>query len=197
MLASHLLLAAAWIVYCVLHSVLASVTIKQILQKKMPRFFRLYRFVYTLFSFFGLVAILYYQFSIHSPLLFIPPVWIQFLGAFIMAAGGVFMGILIWKYFMQLSGVRWLYKEEVSSRLEITGIHQYVRHPLYLGTFAFIWGWFLISPHISYLIACVIITVYTMIGLIFEEEKLIQEFGDDYVQYMKNVPKIIPKIPKP
>ena len=196
MLGSHILLAGAWIVYCVLHSVLASVTIKQILQKKVPRFFRLYRFAYTLFSFFGLVAILFYQFNIHSALLFVPPVWIQYLGAVIMGAGAVLMAILIWKYFMQLSGVKWLYKEEVSSKLEISGIHQYVRHPLYLGTFAFVWGWFLISPHISFLIACIIITVYTMIGLIFEEEKLILEFGDDYIQYMKNVPKIIPKIPR-
>src|SRR6476646_5235688 len=178
MLSSHLLLAGAWIVYCVLHSVLASVTIKQVLQKKMPRFFRVYRFVYTLFAFFGLVAILFYQFNIHSALLFLPPIWMQYLGALVMAAGALFMGMLIWKYFMQLSGVRWLYKEEVSNRLEITGVHQYVRHPLYLGTFAFIWGWFLISPYICYLIACVIITVYTMIGLIFEEEKLILEFGD-------------------
>ena len=109
-----------------------------------------------------------------------------------MVAGAIIMFMMIWKYFMQLSGVRWLYKEEVPIKLEITGLHQYVRHPLYLGTFAFIWGWFLNSAFISYFIACVIITVYTMVGLIFEEQKLIQEFGDDYLKYRKNVPMIIP-----
>jgi protein-S-isoprenylcysteine O-methyltransferase Ste14 len=149
-----------------------------------------------LFSFFGLVAVLFYQFSIRSVLLFIPPTWLQYLGALIMGVGVVFMGLMIGKYFMQLSGVKWLYKDEVSSKLEVTGVHHYVRHPLYFGTFAFIWGWLLISPYISYFIACVIITVYTMIGLKFEEEKLILEFGDEYLQYKKNVPKIIPKFKK-
>jgi protein-S-isoprenylcysteine O-methyltransferase Ste14 len=151
-----------------------------------------YRFVYTIFSFFGLVAILFFQFSIHSTLLFASSIWLQWLGFIVMTAGAVIMLMMIWKYFMQLSGVRWLYKEEVSTKLEITGLHRYVRHPLYLGTFAFIWGWFLVSAFISYFIACLIITIYTMIGLLFEEHKLILEFGDDYLVYKRNVPMIIP-----
>ena len=194
MMISHIMLGAGWILYCVLHSVFASVKVKQVLQRKMRRSFRYYRFAYTLFAFFGLGIILFYQFSIRTIFLFASPLWLKIAGGVLMTGGAVIMLLMIWKYFMQLSGVRWLFKEEVSARLEITGLHNYVRHPLYLGTFAFIWGWFLIRPYISYFIACAIITIYTLVALIFEEEKLVLEFGDDYVEYKKNVPKIIPKL---
>ena len=97
---------------------------------------------------------------------------------------------------MKLSGVRWLYRDVVNATLEVDGLHKFVRHPLYSGTFAFIWGWFLVSPFASYLIACIIITSYTLIALSFEEEKLVLEFGDDYIQYKKNVPKLIPNLKK-
>ena len=196
MLVSHLLLAIAWTVYCVLHSVLASVGVKQVLQKRTKSAFRFYRFIYTLFAFFGLVAVLYYQFTIYSVLLFSSPYWIQIIGGLFMTFGAVLMLMMIWKYFMQLSGVRWLYSEKVSNKLEITGLHKYVRHPLYLGTFAFIWGWFLIRPFTSYLIATGIITIYTLIGLKFEEQKLIAEFGDAYIEYKKHVPLLLPNLTK-
>src|SRR4051812_16205396 len=124
MFVSHLLLAILWIVYCVLHSVLASVTFKHLLQKKMRSAFRIYRFIYTLFSFFGLIAILYYQFTIDSVVLFLSPSWLRGLGSLMMGAGALLMILMIWKYFMQLSGVRWLYSENVNSNLEISGFHK-------------------------------------------------------------------------
>ena len=193
MLQTHLLLAIAWIFYCVLHSVLASQKVKAAVQKAFGKNFRLYRFFYTIFSFLGLAAILVYQFSIASTLLFQPQLAVRIIGLILMAVGGTIMLMMIWKYFMQLSGVRWLFQQEVRTKLEISGMHRIVRHPLYLGTFTFIWGWFLVSPFISFLIAAGIITIYTLIGLQYEEQKLIKEFGDDYLEYQKKVPKLIPK----
>ena len=193
MLISHLILAIAWIVYCVLHSLLAATGIKQRIQKTMKRSFRFYRLGYTIFSFAGLVAILIYQFTIKSTLLFIPSILTQTIAAFLMAAGGIVVIMMIRKYFVQMSGIRWLTAERIQSKLEVSGLHRYVRHPLYLGTFVFIWGWFLLSPSITFLISNCIITIYTLIGLHFEEEKLIREFGDGYIQYKKKVPRLIPK----
>jgi len=132
----------------------------------------------------------------HSFLLFRSPAWLQIVGVLVMILGALIMSMMIWKYFMKLSGVRWLYRDVVNATLEVDGLHKFVRHPLYSGTFAFIWGWFLVSPFASYLIACIIITSYTLIALSFEEEKLVLEFGDDYIQYKKNVPKLIPNLKK-
>ena len=93
-----------------------------------------------------------------------------------------------------MSGLKTLYTDEFKSgnRLIITGIHRHVRHPLYAGTFLFIWGLFIFMPFASLLISNFIITCYTLIGIRFEEQKLLREFGRPYEEYKKQVPKIIP-----
>ena len=95
---------------------------------------------------------------------------------------------------MQLSGLRELFENKMSDELMISGIHRMVRHPLYTGTFIFIWGLFILYPYVSTLISDVIITVYTLIGLRFEEKKLEKEFGEKYRVYKNHVPMLIPKI---
>jgi protein-S-isoprenylcysteine O-methyltransferase Ste14 len=81
-----------------------------------------------------------------------------------------------------------------ADRLRTDGLHQYVRHPLYLGTFVFLWGLFLVFPNASMLITILVIQGYTLIALRFEEAKLLQVFGDDYQSYMLRVPRIWPRI---
>lgn len=103
------------------------------------------------------------------------------------------MLVCIKKYFLNLSGLKSLVAEEViSNELRIDGIHRFVRHPLYLGTFIFIWGLFLLYPHWSLLIANSVITIYTLVAIRFEEQKLIEEFGEAYITYQKQVPTILP-----
>jgi len=34
--------------------------------------------------------------------------------------------------------------------------------------------------------------LYTLIGIHFEERKLVEEFGQSYISYSRQVPKIIP-----
>lgn len=94
---------------------------------------------------------------------------------------------------MGLSGLRSLVQEENYSELHISGIHRYVRHPLYLGTFLFIWGLFIVFPTLSLLISNSVITIYTLIGIKLEEKKLVLEFKEQYKAYQKTVPKLIPK----
>jgi len=194
MIQSHFFLALLWIVYCTLHSLLAALSVKLWIQKRMRAGYKYYRIAYTIFSFLGLIAILIYQFSISSRLLFSPPQWSKWLGLVVMIAGGLVMLLMIWKYFMQLSGIRWLTEEKMEARLEVKGLHRFVRHPLYMGTFLFLWGWFVFNPMISFFIATLIITIYTLIGLELEEKKLIDQFGDAYIEYKKKVPKLIPRL---
>jgi methanethiol S-methyltransferase len=98
----------------------------------------------------------------------------------------------IFKYFLQLSGVKWLVATNVEAKLERKGLHGYVRHPLYLSTFLFIWALWIAYPYLSLLIANIIITLYTLIALKFEEDKLLGEFGEEYRQYQREVPMIWP-----
>ncbi|HYF30544.1 MAG TPA: isoprenylcysteine carboxylmethyltransferase family protein [Chitinophagaceae bacterium] len=192
MTTAHYILALAWILYCVLHSVLAAGSVKAVMGKWLGKNARYYRFGYTLLAFVGFVGILLYQVSIESPLLFDPPAVVLWAGIALAAIGSALVMLNILKYFMQLSGVRWLTHENPSARLERGGFHRYVRHPLYFSTFLFIWSLWLVYPYLSLLIANVIITVYTLIGIGFEEKKLLIEFGEEYEDYRKSVPKIIP-----
>jgi protein-S-isoprenylcysteine O-methyltransferase Ste14 len=191
MILNHVILAALWIIYCVLHSVMASEGIKKKLRRKMKNY-KWYRLWYTLFAFVFLVVIVDYQVMMPTIELFNRSYFSFILGFVVSFAGSVLMLVCIQKYFMSLSGLRSLIVENFSNQLQVTGVHKYVRHPLYLGTFLFIWGLFLLLPFLSLCIANVVITLYTLIGIELEEQKLVLEFGEDYRQYQREVPKIIP-----
>jgi len=163
-------------------------------ERWMGRHYKFYRFYYTLFAFAGFVAIMTCLFIIPSYKLFATSTATIITGALITTFGGIIMIICIRKYFMQLSGLRSLIENRSNNQLMITGIHKHVRHPLYSGTFVFIWGLLILYPYLSLLIVDIIITVYTLIGLRFEEKKLLKEFEEAYKEYQEKVPMIIPRL---
>lgn len=190
----HLILAILWMVFCVLHSLLASLRVKQWMAKKQGEGFRYFRLYYTLFAFLSFGFVLFYQIKIFSLYIFSPTAVSYTIGSFVAITGLAIMFICIKKYFSKLSGLKTIFLDEIKSgnKLIVTGIHRHVRHPLYAGTFLFIWGLFICIPYSSLLISNFIITLYTLIGIRFEEEKLAREFGQPYLDYKKRVPKIIP-----
>lgn len=98
------------------------------------------------------------------------------------------------KYFADLSGIDALMGKKAVPHLETIGIHALVRHPLYTVTIAFVWSLFLWQPLLSNVISCICITLYTRIGIYFEEKKLVQLFGIDYQLYQITVPMLMPKL---
>ena len=193
MVKEHILLALFWVVYGVLHSVLANTGVKDWFSRRMGRGFVHYRLFYSLFALLTFMAILSYQLRIASPLLYTGFFSLKVLGALLTLVGMSIMLYCIRKYFMSLSGLKSLVQPENNkAELMLTDIHRYVRHPLYLGTFIFIWGLWLIFPYLSLLISNAIITLYTLIGISLEEKKLEMLFGESYKSYKKRVPKILP-----
>jgi protein-S-isoprenylcysteine O-methyltransferase Ste14 len=49
-------------------------------------------------------------------------------------------------------------------------------------------------PVLSLFVSNIVITLYTLIGIRFEEKKLVQEFGPAYEKYKEQVPKLIPAL---
>jgi methanethiol S-methyltransferase len=189
----HLILAVAWILFCVLHSILASGSVKRWVSLHYPRLRKYYRLFYTLFAALTFIPVTIYEINLPSPFL-LSKIYL-WPGIIAGIAGALIMLVCIKKYFIGLTGLKALFTNQpFRAELEISGIHKFVRHPLYLGTFLFIWGLFFIIPHLSLLISNIVITVYTLTGIRFEEEKLVAEFGDTYKTYQKDVPKIIPKL---
>ena len=193
MFLNHIILATLWVLYGVLHSVLASLGFKKKMQQILGRNFKHYRLAYTIFAFVSLAAVVWYQVSISTVKFYKPTFLIVALGYLVVVTGFGIMLACIKKYFMSLSGLRSLFQEQTYSELMISGIHRYVRHPLYLGTFLFIWGLAVLFPYLSLVIMNTVITLYTILAIRYEEAKLVAEFGEQYREYQKTVPKLIPK----
>lgn len=194
MVEKHFILALLWSLFCVLHSLLASTALKQKLATTMGKSFKHYRLLYTLFAFATLGVVVYYQIELASPYIYSPNTLAMVAGITIGGAGLVIMAVCIKKYFLSLSGLKSLFQEKPATTLMLNGIHRFVRHPLYAGTFMAIWGAFIALPLLSLLIANFIITVYTLIGIELEEKKLEAEFGAEYKTYQQKVPKLIPAL---
>ena len=64
-------------------------------------------------------------------------------------------------------------------------VYRYSRHPMMLGLLVVIWA----TPDMSVgrLVFAVLLTIYLFVGIQFEERALIQEFGDKYREYKKEV----------
>ncbi|TCZ73853.1 methyltransferase family protein [Flaviaesturariibacter aridisoli] len=191
MLQNHILLGFFWTLYGVFHSVLASGRLKRALFARLPALRPYYRSTYVAFAFLSLVAVLWFQLRLRSPLL-LGPLW-RIPGGLLAITGTTLMGICIRKYFLSLSGLRSLVQHsEVPNELRIDGVHRYVRHPLYLGTFLAIWGLFGLFPYASLLVMNVVVHGYTLLALRYEEAKLRLEFGAAYEQYARRVPRVWP-----
>jgi len=192
-LINHIILVLLWGLFGILHSLLAANWCKQLMQQWLGTHYKYYHFSYSVFAALTLAGILVFQFNMHSYLLYAAFVWAKLLLCLPLLAGLVIMGVVIKKYFFSLSGISVFYKQQPPVMLEQGGMHRYVRHPLYFGTLLFIWSLFFIYPYLNNALACLVITVYTVLGARLEEKKLVAQFGEKYVAYKKLVPMLIPR----
>ncbi len=74
--------------------------------------------------------------------------------------------------------------------LKKIGAFKYSRHPIYFFSILFLG--FRPTMDFFYLVFFFCLTVYFIIGSIYEEKKLVELFGDEYVQYQKETPRLVP-----
>lgn len=194
LVSNHILLAFLWILYCTLHSLLATIKCKTWVERRFPGYHTYFPLFYSLLAMVTLVFLLYFQYSFKSWLLINSSVLKYISIAILLLPGLAIMGISILSYYRLFGGIKSIYMASKPVSLDLKGIHKYVRHPLYSGTLLFIWGLFFIFPFLNNLIAAVIITAYVGIGLKFEEKKLIKTFANVYISYMKEVPSLFPRL---
>jgi protein-S-isoprenylcysteine O-methyltransferase Ste14 len=74
-------------------------------------------------------------------------------------------------------------------KFQVKYFYKYIRHPIQAGTLVGLWA----TPSMSYghLLLSVGMTIYVLIGLYYEEKSLINTFGEEYKEYMKNTPMLI------
>jgi steroid 5-alpha reductase family enzyme len=85
-------------------------------------------------------------------------------------------------------------KKQASIREMVsTGMHGWVRHPIYLGHLFMMIGWTALAGTIAVyeLLALALLTAPLMIRM--EERELVARFGDAYRVYQRRVPMIVPR----
>lgn len=80
----------------------------------------------------------------------------------------------------------------VPSKLVITGIYKYIRHPIYTANLLLLLGIFLASGSIWLLFNFLILSYYYIQAALYEEQKLYREFAD-YAAYHKSSGMFFPK----
>jgi protein-S-isoprenylcysteine O-methyltransferase Ste14 len=117
--------------------------------------------------------------------------WIQWLGI-VMAL--VTISFLIWVH--RHLDKQWSIALELREehKLITTGPYRFVRHPMYLGIFIYTMGLMMISLDLLVILffAFTIWVNYRRIPR--EEQMLIQEFGDEYLEYIKRSGRLLPQL---
>lgn len=85
-------------------------------------------------------------------------------------------------------------REYTHPGFKVRFFYKFVRHPLYVGWIMSFWG----TPRMTtgHLLFAVGMTAYILIAIRYEERDLETFLGDNYVQYRKKVPMLIPKFGK-
>lgn len=191
-----ILLAGA--VFGVIHSTLASNGVKTLAARMFGEKSRkYYRLGFVLLA--TLMTFAYLSLVILLPdrlIYLIPTPWVYLtlliqlsaLGGIILSFGQIntsdFLGINV------LTHSRYAHSGEIQPKLVTGGFYRRVRHPIYTCTILFL----IFFPGMSWnLLALTIgITVYMLVGAIFEEKKMVQTFAADYVEYRNKTPMFLP-----
>ena len=84
-------------------------------------------------------------------------------------------------------------RAESQAPMIVDGLYRWVRHPLYTTGLVFIW----LLPVMTLNILALNIgsSAYLVIGALFEERRLVREFGEAYITYRQQTPMLIPRPP--
>jgi methanethiol S-methyltransferase len=117
--------------------------------------------------------------------------WLAAAGAAVQVAGLLIMARSVRAIdALELAGIR---LASSATALQTAGPYRVVRHPLYLGWMLCTWG----AAHMTgdRLAFAAISALYLVVGVLWEERSLTQQFGDAYRQYQRRVPwRIVPYI---
>jgi len=109
---------------------------------------------------------------------------------------GLFANILLFYHVHKELSDNWSAVLEVKEKHTLikTGIYKYIRHPMYTQS----WLWVILLGFVSSNCFVLIFGIVAW-GLLYftrvfaEEKMLIAEFGDDYLDYMKETGRLLPK----
>jgi protein-S-isoprenylcysteine O-methyltransferase Ste14 len=186
----------ALVVWAVLHSVLASHSIKNLVSRLLgQRFYRrFYRLFFNLVGVITFAPVLLLVWALPDQLIYaIPFPWV-ILTLLIQGAGiSLLLGAVSQTGAAHFLGLEQLVNPGVEGaprNFVSSGLYGIVRHPIYTASLLFLWllpimTWNLLALNLG-------ATLYFYVGAIFEERKLMREFGETYARYKRETPMLVP-----
>lgn len=190
---SPLFVFFSFALYGVLHSFLASRIAKDWARRQLGQgaFDRTYRLFFNFVSVAALIPVLLLAARLPDrPLYSAPAALRPFMLAGQVAAVLILAAALNRTDALDFAGLRQLGDQATSPPLVTSGVYRHVRHPLYTGSMLFLW----LIPEVSvnFFALNVALTLYFVIGAMFEERKLERYFGKAYADYKARTPMFLP-----
>jgi protein-S-isoprenylcysteine O-methyltransferase Ste14 len=194
----YLLVFALLFIYFALHSVLAADRVKTWFADRLGSHFRFYRLMYNVVAAVLLLLLLRWMFGRPAGFLFEKNVWTYGV-AFVLLAPGAWLGLASLRQYDlgEFTGTQQMKRKIATpdhSTLNTSGVNALVRHPLYLATLLILAGFFFVYPKISALVLLASVLLYLPFGIYYEEKKLRLQFGQAYLDYEKQVKRLIPGV---
>lgn len=179
-----------FLIFALIHSVLATDYIKNKAQRLLGEKFRFYRIIYTLISIpvFAPAFLLWIKYSGSTPLVYSIPQWTYPL---IIIVRVLALGIFAYaSYQTDILAFTGLKQTQEKTILITNGAYGIVRHPLYASGILLLFT----KTEMSRLdlIAVLFVFIYLIIGAYIEERRLLSFFGDEYYKYRQQVSMFIP-----
>jgi len=95
-------------------------------------------------------------------------------------------------YFIQHAHKKIFQEERKELMVITTDVFAIIRHPLYFGSILIFLGFVILSASVIALVIFVIIVLFYYYLCRYEEKLLVEKLGDEYREYMKKVPMLIP-----
>ena len=183
---THFTLLVSILAFGCVHSLTAADFLTNKVQSKY------YRLGYNGLSVVSILVVFYCYQAVEIQYLFEAQIG-DFLPFFLIGLG--FSGVLmvLWGYdLLEFSGFDAFGEKKTTGKLKTDGFLTHVRHPLYTAIILILIGFFLQETSLRNAIVGVVFTVYILIGIHFEERKLIRIFGEAYSTYKAKTPMLIP-----
>jgi len=195
MLSSVLVLTAFFVMWALVHSLLASLPLKNWTRRVFGAGVdRWYRLAFNAFAGITILPIFPMLATLPDRTLYVVPAtwrWLM-MGGKVLALAGL-VGSFLQTGPLHFLGLSQLFasKPAQTSPLEGRGFYCYVRHPIY--SFSLLLLWLTPAMTVNLLTVYILITLYFYVGSFHEERRLLAEFGDAYRDYQQQVPRLIPR----
>ncbi len=158
----------------------------------------LYRVFYNIVAVVTLLPVIYLMACDPGPILWSLPISLEPFLVFVQITGILGVAIsLIQIDLLRFLGLKQLYAyisgaplPLPSERLQTRGMYALVRHPLYL--FALMLSWPVMTMTSAYFGYCVVLTTYFVFGSIYEERRMMEYYGQTYLDYRSRIPRLVP-----